>query len=114
MAGGGKLLDSRVMAWVLMPDHAHWLVQLGHGLSLAATVQRLKSLTARAAGTQDGQIWQAGFHERALRSEREWRPAARYLVRNPVRAGLCASVWDYAFWDAEWLGERSGCGDPVA
>lgn len=102
------------MAWVLMPDHAHWLVQLGHGLSLTATVQRMKSLTARAAGIEGGRVWQVGFHERALRGEREWRPAARYLVRNPVRAGLCVSVWDYAFWDAEWLDERSGRGDPVA
>jgi REP element-mobilizing transposase RayT len=114
MGGGGKLLDSRVMAWVLMPDHAHWLVQLGRGLALPATVQRLKSLTARAAGTESGQVWQAGYHERCLRGEREWRPAARYLVRNPVRAGLCVSVWDYPFWNAEWLDERSGGGDPVA
>ena len=114
MTGGGKLLDTRVMAWVLMPDHAHWLLQLGHGLSLAASVQRLKSLTARAAVTEGGPVWQAGFHEHALRGEREWRPAARYLVRNPVRAGLCVSVWDYPFWNAEWLDERSGGGDPVA
>jgi REP element-mobilizing transposase RayT len=114
MGGGGKLGDANVMAWVLMPDHAHWLIQAGADRPLSATVQRLKSLTARAVNAPGTKIWQAGFHERRLRGEREWRPAARYLVMNPVRAGLCASVWDYSFWDAIWLGAHTQLGDPVA
>ncbi|MBB5859537.1 hypothetical protein GGR69_001194 [Xanthomonas arboricola] len=28
---------------------------------------------------------------------------ARYLIANPLRAGLVARVGDYPFWDAIWL-----------
>jgi REP element-mobilizing transposase RayT len=42
--------DARAMAWVLMPDHWHALVQLGEVNSLSAAMQRINSLTARAAG----------------------------------------------------------------
>jgi putative transposase len=28
---------------------------------------------------------------------------ARYIVANPLRAGLVAKVGDYALWDACWL-----------
>src|SRR3546814_16369513 len=41
--------DSRMLAWVLMPDHAHWLLQLGESAGLIATVSRLKSASSRAA-----------------------------------------------------------------
>ena len=29
--------------------------------------------------------------------------AARYLVANPVRAGLVARAGDYSHWDAIWV-----------
>ena len=28
---------------------------------------------------------------------------ARYVVANPLRAGLVTSIGDYPFWDAAWL-----------
>jgi hypothetical protein len=28
---------------------------------------------------------------------------ARYVVMNPVRAGLVSRVGDYPFWDAAWI-----------
>ncbi|MEQ7866160.1 transposase, partial [Xanthomonas sp. WHRI 8393] len=31
------------------------------------------------------------------------RLAARYLIANPLRAGLVERVGDYPFWDAIWL-----------
>ncbi len=29
--------------------------------------------------------------------------AARYIIANPVRAGLVYSVRDYPYWDAVWF-----------
>jgi len=37
------------LAWVVMPDHLHWLLQLQSG-SLGACLQRLKSRSARFIG----------------------------------------------------------------
>jgi REP element-mobilizing transposase RayT len=39
--------DACMMAWVLMPDHAHWLIGLGEGHTLATVVNRLKPASAR-------------------------------------------------------------------
>jgi hypothetical protein len=48
-------------------------------------------------------VWQSGFHDRALRQEEELQTIARYIVANPLRAGLVKRVGDYAHWDAMWL-----------
>jgi putative transposase len=96
---------SGVMAWVLMPDHAHWLLQLEEE-SLDESVMRLKSLSARATNTalhRAGPIWQRGYHDRALRRDEDIVTAARYLVANPLRAGLAKILGDYPCWNATWL-----------
>jgi REP element-mobilizing transposase RayT len=93
------------LAWVVMPDHLHWLVQLQAG-SLEELMRRIKSNSARQInlhlGTQ-GPIWQQGYHDRALRQDEDLQSAARYIVANPLRAGLVKRIGDYPLWDAVWL-----------
>jgi REP element-mobilizing transposase RayT len=93
------------LAWVVMPDHLHWLVQLQTG-SLEQLMRRIKSNSARQInqylGTQ-GPIWQPGYHDRALRQDDDLQSAARYIVANPLRAGLVKRIGDYPLWDAVWL-----------
>ncbi len=48
-------------------------------------------------------MWQKGFHDHAIREEEDLRAVARYVVANPVRAGLVQSVRDYPHWDARWV-----------
>lgn len=93
------------LAWVVMPDHLHWLVQLQAG-SLDELMRRIKSKSARQInqllGTH-GPIWQPGYHDRALRKDEDLQSAARYIVANPLRAGLVERIGDYPLWDAVWL-----------
>ena len=93
------------IAWVVMPDHLHWLVALQSG-SLSALMQRIKGHSAisinRVLGGH-GQIWQHGFHDHALRNEEDVHATARYVVANPLRAGLVDKLGDYPLWDAIWL-----------
>lgn len=88
-----------------MPDHVHWLVQLPEGLTLGSLMRRLKGRSALALndGTSGGRVWAPAYHDRALRREDDVRAAARYLVANPVRAGIVGRVGDYPLWDAVWL-----------
>ena len=76
-----------MLAWVLMPDHAHWLLQLGKCDSLSAVACRLKSASGRcvnlAMGTQ-GPVWSRAFHDHAIRNDEGVVGAARYLVANTV------------------------------
>ncbi len=94
-----------LLAWVLMPDHWHGLIQLDNE-ALSRTVQRLKCNTARRVNlvaARCGAVWAPAFHDHALRSEEDLLHVARYIVLNPVRAGLVRRVGDYPYWDAIWI-----------
>ncbi|MEQ7922540.1 transposase [Xanthomonas sp. WHRI 1810A] len=93
------------MAWVVMPDHLHWLIALEQG-SLAALMSRMKSRSSQAFKERtrySGAVWQKGYHDRALRRDEDLQQAARYIVANPLRAGLVKRLGDYPLWDAVWL-----------
>ena len=97
---------TKTFAFVLMPDHLHWMISLERG-TLADVMRRFKSLTAREInqlhGTSGTDVWQSGFHDRALRTEDDLPAHARYIVANPVRARIVRHVSEYPFWDAIWL-----------
>ena len=99
--------DAQILAWVLMPDHAHWLIELGENANLSKSVAALKRRSASAAnavaGIKGASIWQDGFHDRALRRDGDLLTVARYIVANPLRAGLVSRLGDYPFWDSVWL-----------
>jgi REP element-mobilizing transposase RayT len=101
-------LPNRCLCWVLMPDHWHGLIELGEGASLSASVQRAKGVTARYAKQScpfDGPLWAKGFHDHALRQDESVERAARYIIANPVRAGLVEDPMDYPYWDAYFMGD---------
>lgn len=94
------------LAFVVMPDHLHWLLSLKPHHELNEMLRLLKGKTARSLNRQRvarGEIWQAGYYYHALRKEEDIRDTARYLIANPLRAGLVKSVRDYPHWDATWL-----------
>jgi len=65
-----------------------------------------KGRVARAvnlARGRGGSVWMPGFHDHALRHERDMLPSARYIVANPLRAGLADTLGSYPYWDAVWL-----------
>lgn len=106
---------SRCLAWVLLPDHWHGLVELGAGDSLEGLMRRFKSLSARAVEERhriNGWLWGRGFHDRALRDEESMRSVARYLVATPLRLGLARRIGDYPYWDAVWLETNGGLSLP--
>jgi REP element-mobilizing transposase RayT len=92
-------------AWVVMPDHFHWLVELQQG-SLGDLMQKTKSMSTKTVNQFTGRrvtLWQKGFHDRALRREENLVRVARYVVANPLRAGLVKKLGDYPLWDAIWV-----------
>lgn len=94
------------MAWVLMPDHLHWMFALGVERGLGEVIKTLKARSAQRANRfagMSGPLWQRAFHDHALREEKEILPTARYIIANPLRAGLVERVGDYPHWDAVWL-----------
>ncbi|MGQ0621307.1 MAG: REP-associated tyrosine transposase [Panacagrimonas sp.] len=98
--------DSRTLCWLLMPDHLHWLVQLGELATLPQLVARVKQATASRINLRlqrlGAPVWAPSFHDHALRRDEDVETVARYIVGNPIRAGLCASEREYSHWDCAW------------
>ena len=87
------------LCYVVMPDHVHWLLTLGTS-SLPTAVGRMKGRVARRIGHP---VWQPAFFDRAVRCEDDVRDMARYIVANPLRAGLVTRLAEYSLWDAVWV-----------
>lgn len=86
------------LSFVVMPDHVHWLLELHDDLSKA--VKLYKSKVSMAVGRP---VWDEGFHDHAIRGEENIRNVARYIVANPLRAGLVDNIGLYPYWDAVWV-----------
>ncbi len=96
---------AETLAFVVMPDHLHWLVVLKAG-DLSSLMREIKGKSAARINAylqSGGVIWQRGFHDHALRAEEDVENMARYIAANPLRAGLVSRVGDYPLWDAVWL-----------
>ncbi len=94
------------LAFTVMPDHFHWLFQLRNEQPLHCVVSMAKSFSAREINKRDrsrARVWQAGYHDHALRRDGDLVAVARYLVANPLRAGLVQDLGKYPLWDAVWM-----------
>ena len=94
------------LAWVVMPDHVHWLFQLGEHADLSTAVKRFKARSARRVNDhlkRRGALWQKSYYDRAVRREEGIKDVARYIIANPLRAGLVEHIGDYPLWHAIWL-----------
>jgi len=98
------------ISWVLMPDHWHGLIRVSGDESLSRIVQRAKSLITKALRSQFGaigKVWQKGFHDHALRHEEAVNETLRYMLANPVRAGLVGHWSEWEFRGGSHIAELS-------
>lgn len=94
--------NSKILAWVVMPDHMHLALQLAENETLGKTMNRINSCSAIAINKitrRHSPIWQGAYHDHALRDEDQRSTAIRYLISNPIRAGLVEKLGDYPYWN---------------
>ena len=87
-------------AYVIMPDHVHFVAVLGDQVSLSKVMRTFGSYTARRLNEmlgRCGKVWQKGFYDHCLRSDESYTKHLRYIVENPVRKGFVANVEDWPF-----------------
>ena len=89
-----------VIAYCFMPDHLHMLVE---GARPDADGRRFFALAKQYAGFSHSKVtgsrlWQRYGYEHVVRSDQTSRAVARYVLENPVRAGLIRTVgeWPYS------------------
>lgn len=98
-------------AWVLMPDHLHWMFELRESFGLSRVMQVFKSRSAvriNRVRRRAEPVWQAGFHDHRLRNTEDFLAQARYIVANPLRRGLVERIEDYPHWWCRWIRGSGG------
>jgi len=88
-----------VLAYCLMPDHLHVLLQVDGDVDVVRLLQAFKGKTTNLSwgfGLK-GQLWQRSFYDHVLRDTEDDSEMIRYILANPVRAGLVDTWNDYPF-----------------
>ena len=93
----------RMLAWVVMPNHVHLVMETWEGHPLPQVVQSWKSFTAVAANRllgREGTFWARDYFDRYVRDDGHLAAVVRYVEQNPVKAGLVARAEAWAFSSA--------------
>jgi putative transposase len=89
-------------AWVIMPNHVHLLFTPHTNVS--SVLCSLKGYSARQAnrflGCTGQPFWQDESYDHLVRGGEEFRRIERYIVNNPVKAGLVKSVEEFPWSSA--------------
>ena len=93
-------LPYRLLAYALMPNHVHLVVQSVPGTSFSTMMQRLGSNYAQYFNRRYdrvGHLYQGRFYSNYVGRESYLREVTRYVHLNPYRAALCTRPSDYAW-----------------
>ena len=105
----------RLIAWCVMPNHVHAIVEVLDSHPLRTIVKSWKSFTSRQANTllgRTGPFWEVDYFDRYMRSEGHMLQTVEYVESNPVKAGLVddPTAWPWSSAKAR-IGLRTA--DPV-
>jgi putative DNA methylase len=95
----------KLVAWVVMPNHAHMLCTPCAGYSLAGIMHSIKSFTSTEANkllNRSGRFWQKEYFDRYIRNTRQFAKTVAYIENNPVKANLCDRQEDWPFSSARF------------
>ncbi len=105
LAEQGRRFGVRYLAWCLMTNHVHLIAIPEQEESLAREIGEAHRRYTRRINFRQGwrgYLFQGRFHSFALDGD-YLLAAMRYVLRNPVRAGLVDQPWDYPWSAARWL-----------
>jgi len=93
------LFDMEEIAYCFMPDHLHLLVEARSSdsdlISFANLVKQRTSFAYRQSHPE--RLWQKGYFEHIVRNDESTQIVAKYVLEDPVRAGLVKEPLDYPF-----------------
>ena len=116
----------RLIAWVVMPNHVHLLIQPDTDVTLTPTLRRLNGGFSKQAlhrwrelGDAGAKVlakitdnrgrprfWQhGGGYDHNVKSERALSEIIDYIHENPVQRGLCDLPREWRWSSARWYDE---------
>ena len=96
----------QVCAYCFMPDHVHLLVSADADANLIDFVKRFRQTTgwwfrnrylAGSLKASPTSLWQKSYYDHVVRYEEDLVQIARYILGNPVRAGLVETWEEHTF-----------------
>jgi REP element-mobilizing transposase RayT len=93
----------RLLAWCVMPNHVHVLMEQIEGYGLSDIVQTWKSVSARRVNAllgRKGVLWRREYFDRFMRDQAQFEATIVYVGNNPVAAGLALRPQDWAWSSA--------------
>ena len=93
----------RLIAWCIMPNHVHVLIETFPGYRLDKVLHSWKSFTGQEANKllgQEGTFWARDYYDRYMRDDRHFAQTVVYIEQNPVKAGLAHQTIDWRFSSA--------------
>jgi REP element-mobilizing transposase RayT len=94
LKGERELSRFKLLAWAVMPNHVHLLIE--PLTPLKAILNGIKGASARDANLLLGRVgqtfWQSESFDHWVRTPAEGERICRYIENNPVKAGLVSSI----------------------
>nr|VFJ48585.1 MAG: putative DNA methylase [Candidatus Kentron sp. FM]VFJ48962.1 MAG: putative DNA methylase [Candidatus Kentron sp. FM]VFK13885.1 MAG: putative DNA methylase [Candidatus Kentron sp. FM] len=93
----------RLLAWCVMPNHVHVLMETFEGCPMDRVLTTWKSFSARKANAllgREGPFWQRDYFDRYVRDAAHYDRLIFYIENNPVKAGLVERAEDWRFGSA--------------
>jgi len=88
----------RLLAWCVMPNHVHVLIETREGSSLSGVLHGWKSFTAKTINRclgRTGTVWMRDYFDRYIRDDHHLAAIIAYIHANPVKAGLVQNEWEW-------------------
>ena len=99
------ILDYKIYAYCIMPDHLHLILQPVGKYDLSYIMQMVKGSFSRKFNKMNdltGQIWQKRFYDEGIRNAGMLMQKMEYIHNNPVRKNLVAAPDEYLYSSYNW------------
>ncbi len=101
--------DYNLICYTIMPNHIHLVFELLSGnKGISKIMQSIKRISARKSNLflqREGSFWQDESFDRWIRNEKELYFTIKYVLENPVKAGLVNNWfdWEYTYCNKNYL-----------
>ena len=101
----------RMLAWCVMPNHVHAMIETQAGFPLPDVLHSWKSFIGNQANKvleRHGEFWQREYFDRYIRHSNHYVQAVAYIEENPVKAGLARVKTDWPWSSARFRSADTG------
>ena len=89
-----------VMAFVIMPDHVHLILQPTGNENISDIMKKIKGSFSRyynKLNKRSGTVFQKGFYDTIIKDENHLNETIAYIHYNPVKNGIVFEAKDYPY-----------------